>query len=156
MKRDTQKKGFLALIIALLNFISSFLSKNADKRKQEEINRAKEELRKALSEGRITDAAYWNKKVNQLEAAKALNKIARSKLLLLLILLPLGSGCASIAHHLGYAPIQAPITPVIIGERLNKVNPGDSLKVPPLTKPAKQWYLVDDVGLYQWLDLKTP
>jgi hypothetical protein len=146
-REGTMVSTVASALIRLIEFIVKLLYRSDDKRKQQEIDAAKEELRKALSEGRVTDAAYWNKKVNQLEAARALNVLAKAKGLVILILLSAAaSGC------LTSKPEQPPM-PIVIGERINKVKPGDRLVVPALAPPAKQWYLVDDVGLYQWLDI---
>lgn len=43
--------------------------------------------------------------------------------------------------------------PLVIGERINTVNAGETIKVPELVPPAKTWYLVDDVGLGIWLGI---
>ena len=44
-------------------------------------------------------------------------------------------------------------TPVVLGERVRIVHPGDTLVVPPLQQPAGTWFLVDDVGLSFWLGI---
>jgi len=121
-------KGFLTNIVNLLKYMINLLSKWNKYKKQKQINQAKVELKKALAEGRMTDAAYWKQKITQLTAI----------LLIVLII-----GCTS----------QPKPQIVIIGERINKVQPNTTIIVPPLMPPAKQWYLVDDTGLYQWLDI---
>ena len=37
--------------------------------------------------------------------------------------------------------------PLVYGERVNIVKPGDTVVVPELKQPAKTWYLIDDVGI---------
>ena len=43
----------------------------------------------------------------------------------------------------------------VLGERINLVSPGDSVEVPDLISPAKQWYLVDNVALQNWLGVNV-
>ena len=64
-----------------------------------------------------------------------------------LLLLP---GCSS--------PKPAKVEYVVIGERINVVEPGQVITVPSLVPPAMKWYLVDNVGLEGWLGVgpKTP
>jgi hypothetical protein len=42
---------------------------------------------------------------------------------------------------------------VVVGERINIVEPGQVITVPELKPPAKCWYLVDNVGLEGWLGI---
>jgi hypothetical protein len=49
-----------------------------------------------------------------------------------------------------------PAPPLIIGQRVITPEPGATLTVPPLTPPARQWYLVDDIGLGIWLGIAPP
>lgn len=135
--KTKEKSGFISLIINIINFILKWLSRSDEKKKQEEIDKAKTELQKALAEGRITDAAYWKKKL------EILTKVAAILIAMLVL-----SGCLLTTKPTEQIP---PV--VIIGERINKVSPGDHIIVPKLTPPAKQWYLIDDHGLYQWLDI---
>jgi hypothetical protein len=44
---------------------------------------------------------------------------------------------------------------VVIGERINIVEPGQTVVVPELVPPAKKWYLVDNVGLAGWLGITS-
>jgi hypothetical protein len=144
---EAPKGGLWTVILAIIKLISDFF-KRKDTQQQsqaaalhdQEVAAAQDELKKALAEGRITDAAFWRKKLQQLTATAVL--------LMLLV------GCNTTN------PPPTPVTPqfIVIGERINKVKPGDNITVPPLVAPAKQWYLVDDTGLYQWLsiDLAVP
>ena len=147
-KDEAPKGGLWTAILAIIKLISDFLKRKETQQQaqttalhNQEIAAAQDELKKALAEGRITDAAFWRKKLQQLTSTAAI-------LILLLV------GCKTTE------PSQPPTIPqfVIIGERINKVKPGDTLIVPPLVAPAKQWYLVDDTGIYQWLsiDLTVP
>ena len=43
--------------------------------------------------------------------------------------------------------------PVVVGERIRIVRPGETVVVPPLQRPAETWFLVDDVGLSFWLGI---
>ena len=135
MKKRDEQYGWASAIVWIIKLVLDILTGAAKRKKEQEIETAKDELKKALSEGRVQDAAYWMQKLKQLTGVAVL--------LAILML----QGCLT--------PPPPPVTPqvIVIGERINKVKPGDSVKVPPLLPPAKQWYLVDDTGLYQWLDV---
>lgn len=135
MSKEGESTGFLSFILAIIRLITDFLYRSDEKKKQKEIAMAQDELRKALAEGRITDAAFWRRRLDELRAAAAI-LIAAAMLAI--------QGCAT----------QPQPMPVVIGERINKVKPGETIKVPPLLSPAKQWYLVDDAGLSGWLGIK--
>lgn len=138
MKKESQEGVFAAIIRFLNNILEFFASrgrKQEEERKRQEIETAKVELKIALASGRVQDAAYWRRKLAILTST------------LSMMLLFLMTGCVTPAP-------QPQITPVVVlGERINKVKPGQTVVVPPLVPPAKQWYLVDDHGLYQWLDI---
>ena len=143
-----EKGGIFFAILRLFNNILEFFAnrqkrqeeerkRKEEERKQKEIEMVKQELKKALAEGRIQDAAYWNKKL----------QILISSIAIILLLLTCFTGCTTKPPN--------PISPVIIlGERINKVKPGQLVIIPPLIDPSKQWYLADDYGLYQWLEIK--
>lgn len=46
--------------------------------------------------------------------------------------------------------------PVIVGERIFYVSPAQTVVVPELKKPAKQWYLIDDVAMLKVLGVDKP
>jgi hypothetical protein len=50
----------------------------------------------------------------------------------------------------------APRPVLIIGQRVLAPDPSTTITVPPLLSPAKQWYLVDDIGLGLWLNITAP
>lgn len=135
MKTRDEQYGWASAIVWIIKFLIGLFTGAAKRKKDQEIEAAKDELKKALAEGRTTDAAYWLRKLKQLTGAIALLAVL------------LFQGCFT-------PPPPPPVQQVVvIGERINKVNPGDAIKVPPLLPPAKQWYLVDDTGLYRWLDI---
>lgn len=68
-------------------------------------------------------------------------------------LLSLCALCA-LCGCLSQPPPQRPV--LIIGQRVLAPDPGATLIVPPLTPPAQQWYLVDDIGLGLWLGISLP
>jgi hypothetical protein len=105
------------------------------------ILQAEQELRSALRDKRIDDAAFWARR------RKALGAWPYAILCLLCAIL-LQSGCLS--------PAKPSPMPLVIGQRVIAPAPGDVLTIPPLTPPAKQWYLVDDVGLLLWLEISVP
>ena len=132
---DSLITSFVKLICRIFEFLKYHATQKDQEQKRLEIEKAKLELKKALAEGRINDAAYWKEKLMQL-----------SSIILAIIIFGM-SGCITQTQN---------DFPVVIGERIIKVKPGDLIKVPQLTAPAKQWYLVDDVGLYQWIDIGLP
>jgi hypothetical protein len=136
--KEEKSGNFITAIIRLINNIIEFFANRQklkeDERKRTEVEQAKTELKKALAEGRVTDAAYWRKK----------------------LLLLTGSLClAFVMNFISGCNTPQPQT-LIIGERINKVKPGEVIIVPKLVPPAQQWYLVDDTGLAQWLNIDTP
>ena len=59
------------------------------------------------------------------------------------------TGCASTP------PVNQPNQPLVIGERIHVRHAGDVITLPALHPPARVWYIVDDVGLLQWLGIDT-
>ena len=45
---------------------------------------------------------------------------------------------------------------LVVGERVRVVHAGETITVPQPVPPARQWYLVDDEGLWQWLGIQAP
>lgn len=113
-----------ALVCLLLSRKYKNQDANVDSRKA-----TQEALQKALAEGRITDAAVLRRRLQQLGGAIALA-----------CLLGL-SGC-----------VTPDASPLVVGERVMIVKPGPVV-VPEVKAPAKTWYLVDDVGLAEWLGI---
>ena len=134
MKKST---GFLTTLIhffiKLLDFFTHSSAKKEEELRIQKINELKTELKQALAEGRITDAQSIH------------IQLVKLTFLTLLCIITL-SGCIT-------APPST--TFVIIGERINTVQPKQTIVIPPLKPPAQQWYLVDDVGLYQWLNINA-
>ena len=112
--------------IALLLLQRHFASVDSNKTARQE---AQDGLRLALAQGRIDDAARWRKRLIDLGGA------------LVLMACLLAAGCRTQQETL------------VVGERVRAVDPGESLTIPALQPPAQQWYLVDDVGLAQWLGI---
>jgi hypothetical protein len=100
------------------------------------ILQAEQELRSALRDKRIDDAAFWARR------RKALGSWPYM-LLCGLTACILQTGCLTTAKP---SPM-----PLVIGERVFTPASGAVVTVPCLTPPATQWYLVDDVGLLLWL-----
>jgi len=100
-------------------------------------SRLRAQLRLALAEGRISDAAALQRRLRALGCLAAC-----------LLLSAVMAGCRT----------PTPTDPLIIGERAFQPLPGAVLTVPPLIPPAACWYLVDDVFLAGWLglDLEAP
>ena len=137
----------LQAVLALLGTIAGIVAvvvnrqaSNAEARRND-IEQAEREMRAALRDKRIDDAAFWARR------RKALGSWPYMLLCGLAACL-LQSGCLSAAKP---GPM-----PLIIGQRVLTPAPGDVLTIPAHTPPAKQWYLVDDVGLLLWLEISAP
>ena len=137
----------LQAILALLGTLSGIVAVVVNRRaatveaRRANIVQAEQELRAALRDKRIDDAAFWVRR------RKALGAWPYG-LFCLLCAVILQSGCLTAAKP---APM-----PLVIGQRVHTAVPGDVLTIPPLTPPAAQWYLVDDVGLLLWLGVAVP
>ena len=59
-------------------------------------------------------------------------------------------GCTLFKHKDKDPPYSEP---VVIGERVHILKPGDIIEIEEPKPPAKTWYLVDDVGLSFWLGI---
>jgi len=136
-----------SIITAYFNFKNK---KDSDLQKQ--INKEKEAfVRKQLKD---TEDALINALATDITSVPLLRKkldFYRKQLktflpVILLCLLPFLSGCLLFGKQ----------EPLIIGERIFKPNPGDVITIPPLKKPAKQWYLMDNKAMADILGVETP
>jgi hypothetical protein len=138
--KSTQKsnEGFFLTLIKFAMQIIKFFTKKTDNKTNQfkiiQIENAKKELRKALMEGRIGDVKYWSEKIKLL-----------SNMVVILFSLSM-VGCFNTKPNIE-------IQTLVIGERIIKVYPRDVVEIPELISPSKQWYLIDDEGLYQWIDI---
>lgn len=103
--------------------------KRKDSREVER-RRLKDELAKAIKEGRMTDAGFLK---------DALERLGCFILCLFII------GCRT----------DKPIKPPVYGERIFIKQAGETWTFPELVPPAKMWYVTDDVGLKGWLGLMS-
>jgi hypothetical protein len=128
----------LSLLGMIAGIVAVVLNRRAvaEDAQRANILQAEQELRAALADKRIDDAAFWARR------RKALGSWPYM-LLCVLAACFLQSGCITRAKP---APM-----PLVIGQRVFTPAPGDVLAVPVHTPPASQWYLVDDVGLLLWL-----
>jgi len=122
--------GVVALLIAVVGLAAEIIRRAWASGDSVSAQRAslRRQLRAALREGRVTDAAIL---------ARALKAL----------------GCLLVALWLSGCAHTTP-PPIIIGERILMPQPGDVVTVPPLVPPAARWYLVDDVGLCGWLGIE--
>ena len=111
----------------------------------DKIDNLKQDQKKALQEGRISDAASIAREIEQLY--KKFNKIGLFSCLAICCLMFFGCKSEKVNQEFN--------TPLIIGERVRIVESGKTMKIPQLNPPAKKWYLVDDVGLCQWLNIPS-
>jgi hypothetical protein len=133
----------LALLGTIAGIVAVVLNRRsvAEDAKRANILQAEQELRSALRDKRIDDAAFWARR------RKSLGSWPYALLCMLSALL-LQTGCLTTAKT---APM-----PLVIGQRVFTPAPGDVLTIPAHTPPASQWYLVDDVGLLLWLEISVP
>lgn len=136
-------QAILALLGTLSGIVAVVVSRQAAnaEAKRNNIQQAEIEMRAALRDKRIDDAAFWARR------RRALGSWPYAALCILSATL-LQSGCLTTAKP---APM-----PLVIGQRVLTPAPGAVLTIPPLTPPAAQWYLVDDVGLLLWLEISAP
>jgi len=152
-------------IVDFLTTAMNFLSGIFDRRRaykdelRKRIADARKRLSDALSEGRLSDVPAIKAELEELEkeykrartaktARTARTGISGAEVLApaLIASAALMSGCVSGRPH----------TAVLVeGSRILLVDPGKELVVPELEKPARQWYLVDDVALLHWLGVSV-
>lgn len=139
--------GIIAVVLAVIGFFREWRKYRSDGKQElkQKIDDVQNALNLALEEGRVTDAGRLQKELSGLwdkyrksEGAKAVVVCA--------VLSAFCAGCFSTRQKQEY---------IVIGERINIVEPGQEIVVPPLVPPAKKWYLVDNVGLAGWLGLPT-
>lgn len=143
---------FLTGLIRLLSDL--FSSKRKDREDLwEQIQATRNNLVLALEEGRLTDVAILRKQLDRLmeeysKYTKYVEKRMRSSVFLAVVMSVslLSSGCLSHGR-------KSDTTVFVSGDRIMLVRPGSEIVVPELTSPAKQWYLVDNVGLQHWLGI---
>lgn len=142
-------------LLELLRFLRDLFSgrKNEKADVWRQIQDTRNNLVLALEEGRLTDVAILRKQLDRLMAeyskyTKFVEKRMRSSALLAAVVLVsmLSAGCLSTGR-------KTDATVFVSGDRILLVRPGAEIVVPELTSPAKQWYLVDNVGLQHWLGI---
>ena len=114
-----------------------------------EIVDTRRRLSDALAEGRVSDAAFLRKKLDGL--LRDYRRGVRSGMPLAVpavaaISSVLLSGCLS-----GRRGDDGSHSVFVLGDRVMLADPGSEIVIPDLIPPARQWYIVDDVGLKHWL-----
>ena len=143
------RTGASGAVLEIIKDIFSWLVPAISTRRQRKdaillrIEEAKANQGKALHEGRVTDAAAYGQEVKNLY--EKLNHIGWFSCLLFCLLLTGCTGCSSSKPKIN--------APAVLGERIFIVKPNTTVEVPELVPPARKWYLVDDIGLCQWLDI---
>ena len=144
----------------LLDFITGiFSSRKEDKANLwSEILDCRAQLSVALAEGRITDVRELRLRLDSLmkQYSRRLRKyesdVRKARrgnpgaFLFLAVMALMLAGCASTGK-------KKPVEVLVIGERINVLKPGTTVQVPELVKPARMWYLLDDVAIQQWLGI---
>lgn len=131
-----------AVALVLLGLVARWMKRRDDRNEdlERQIAETEEALRTALENGMVTDAQRLNKQLQRLRKKLGARMAAASVVLLCLL-----TGCGSIHGK--------KVEYVVVGERINLVEPGQVITVPELKPPAKQWYMVDNVGLEGWLGI---
>lgn len=144
VKAQSTTSDIIGIAKSLLNFIIGKSEKREEKRDKimKQIEGQKEELKKALSEGRISDAGSISSTISKLY--KKFNKVGLFSAIALCFML---SGCKTIKLDPEYNQ------PLVLGERVFICQEKDIIEIPALVPPATKWYLVDNIGLTQWLGI---
>lgn len=160
-----------SVILALIGLVGGWLKYRAAGKSDimKRIEETQEALRLALENGMVTDARRLNRRLDRLWRLYRRSAPVASlrdsndtgpntpmdvsrRILLAIVAIALAlalTGCSSLFGKSGPEY-------VLIGERINIVEPGQVVTVPELKPPAMKWYLVDNVGLEAWLGLGDP
>ena len=155
--------SILEFIFKLFDAISGVFARKRDDLKEmtDRLRETEAELRRAIAERRVTDAAALRVKRDELRAmikaarkargqegsgvkASSVSKVATAVAVSAASLM--ASGCFSTSQDRQNMPL-------VVGERIIFVDPGQEIVVPPLSEPASAWYLIDDCALDQWLGI---
>lgn len=153
--------AILEFLTEIFRFIRDIFVRRREEKNDlwKQIEEVRNKLVLALEEGRITDVAILRKELQSLmdrysRYVKSTEKDMKRKhralytLSSVVFVLALATGCVSFKR-------KTDTTVFVLGDRINLVKPGDTMTVPELTPPAKQWYLVDNVGLQHWLGISV-
>ena len=141
--------AILAVVLAVIGFFREWRRDRNDDRKamKQRIDELQDALNLALEEGRVTDAGRLQKELNEMwEKYRKVGSAKAGAVVAAVSASLLAQGCFTKGPDTEF---------VVIGERINIVEPGQTVVVPELVPPAKKWYLVDNVGLAGWLGLST-
>ena len=143
-KSQSTTSDIIGIVKQVLSFFIGKSEKSAEKKDKimKQIEEQNEELKKALSEGRISDAGSISSTISKLY--KKFNKVGLFSVLALCLML---SGCKTAKLAPEYNP------PLVLGERVFICKEKDIIEIPTLVPPATKWYLVDNIGLTQWLGI---
>lgn len=136
-----------AVVLAIVGFFRDWRKYRADGKAElkQRIDEVQSALNIALEQGMITDAHRLQKELRELWE-RYRRSSDRRLVAALVASSAITTGCFSARPHGEY---------IVIGERINIVEPGQEIVVPPLVSPAKKWYLVDNVGLAGWLGIEV-
>lgn len=132
-----------AVLLSLFGLFGRWMSSRKDRNDdlERQISETEEALRLALENGMITDAQRLSRRLERLRQRFGSRVVALCSVLLLSL-----TGCGSLRSD-------KKVEYVVVGERISIVEPGQVVTVPELIPPAKQWYMVDNVGLEGWLGI---
>lgn len=151
-------------LIELLRWLSDLLARKEEHKVTtwQEIETKRHALALALADGRISDVAILRKELEVLmerylrgvradERRLRRNRNIRRRNGFTFIIASLAmslflSGC--------WSPKPAnPNTTLVLGHRINIVQPETTVEIPKLTPPARQWYLLDNIAIQYWLGI---
>lgn len=160
----------MSVLTAIFTFLIELLHYLSDKanRKNEdraiiwsEIEVKRKELAEALAEGRVSDVAILRKELEALMSRylRGIRSEERKARRLrrpgggVGLLDPFYIGALVACLFLTGCWSSRPSTVFVLGERVNVVRPGSVLEIPELIKPARTWYLIDNVAIQHWLGI---
>lgn len=144
--------GFVAVFLAAAGLITRWISRRSGRNREimSRIEETERQLSEALEQGRVSDAHTLALRLDRLwrmyrrAPARKPPPSGAAKAATALAVLMLCCGCGSLRPG-------KKVEYVVLGERINIVEPGQAVTVPELIPPAKRWYLVDNKALEAWL-----
>lgn len=144
--------GFVAVFLAAAGLLSRWFSSRSSRNREimSRIEDTEKALSEALEEGRVGDAKIYAQRLDRLWRLYRRAPVGRSiastaaRTATAVAVLLLCCGCLGTKGKVEY---------VVLGDRINIVEPGQVVTVPELIPPAKKWYLIDNKGLEGWLGI---
>lgn len=151
--------GVIEFLTELLRFFADLFSRRREDRDGlwDRIQEVQKSIVLALEEGRVSDIPPLRKELSRLmrEYSKYVKSVERKlmKNVVKTVSVAVLAASALCCGCLSWRGSGGQETVFVLGDRINLVEPGSVVEVPDLISPAKQWYLVDNVGLQHWLGI---